>query len=328
MDKKSSRKKLKSPLEIRSDKFSHFFSTLYANTGRTIFSERELDALFLKEEKMLRDLRMASYSSVGLLRFLVQKAAVLKEIALPVQKGTPSSKQLLYHSKEFIEKDGFSKALEIAVLLFPKGYLTHYTAMYLHGLTGQVPKTIFVNTEQRMMYSVEDAREDLDQKRIDAAFSKNIERGRIVTEFEGYQIRRIHGKDTGGAGVVRLQTGRMNVSVTNVERTLIDIAVHPGLSGGIHEVIKAYENTSQNLTASITKLIHYLKQIDYVYPYYQAIGFLLQKAKYGRAALDALKEQFSPFQHDFYLLHSPTNKDKQKLQYISQWRLFVPTDLL
>ena len=37
---------------------------------------------------------------------------------------------------------------QILVNLRPKCYFTHYTAMYFHELTEQIPKVIYVNVEQ------------------------------------------------------------------------------------------------------------------------------------------------------------------------------------
>ena len=176
------------------------------------------------------------------------------------------------------------------------------------------------------MYDVDNAREGLKQENIDAAFCRNIERGKIVTDIADHQVWRIHGKDTSKAGVIRMQVGGMEIPVTNLERTLIDIVVQPGLSGGMHEVINAYENARGNDSFSITKIIHYLKQISYVYPYHQSIGFLLELTGQDPNTLEGLRTQF-PYDYDFYLLHTPLNKNRAALTYFKKWRLFVPKDL-
>lgn len=47
------------------------------------------------------------------------------------------------------------------------------------------------------------------------------------------------------------------IPVTNIERTLIDIVVRPELSGGIQEVIKAYQSVD---TVQIAKIQTYLRK--------------------------------------------------------------------
>jgi hypothetical protein len=56
---------------------------------------------------------------------------------------------------------------ELILSLMSKGYFSHYTAMYFHNLTKQIPKTIYLNCEQTPKPKPEDG---LDQKRIDFAF--------------------------------------------------------------------------------------------------------------------------------------------------------------
>ena len=67
-----------------------------------------------------------------------------------------------------------------------------------------------------------------------------------------------------------------SIPTTNIERTLIDIAVRPVYSGGVFEVLKAYKMAKDKV--SINKLAAYLKKIGYVYPYHQVVGFYLEKS--------------------------------------------------
>ncbi len=54
---------------------------------------------------------------------------------------------------------------ELILSLKPNSYLTHYTAVYFHDLTEQVPKTIYINVEQERKPRPKNA---LVQERIDA----------------------------------------------------------------------------------------------------------------------------------------------------------------
>ena len=202
---------------------------------------------------------------------------------------------------------------ELLLQLKPNCYFSHYTAMYFHDLTEQIPKTIYVNEEQSSKPRLSAT---LKQFAIDMAFKKSTRLSKNVTEFEGYKIQLLNGKHTGNAGVVNM-TGpnNENLLVTNIERTLLDITVRPEYAGGVFEVLKAYK-LAKNMV-SVNKLCALLKKLDYLYPYHQAIGFYLQKAGGYSDRLDLLKK--FEIKYDFYLAHKMGQCD-----YSPEWRLFYP----
>lgn len=206
---------------------------------------------------------------------------------------------------------------ELVLSLKPDCYLTHYTAMQYHQLTDQTPKIINVNAEQKEKprYSSQ-----LEQGRIDYAFKKPTRLTNNVVEYEGYQIRLLNGLHTGNIGVVELPGPEgEKLRITEIERTLIDIAVRPEYSGGVFEVLQAYRRASDQV--SINRLAALLKSINYVYPYHQAIGFYLELAgTYKKSQVDLLRK--FEITHDFYLMHQI-----KEPEYSSQWRLYYPKGL-
>ena len=65
----------------------------------------------------------------------------------------------------------------------------------------------------------------------------------------------------------------------------------------------------------------YLKHIAHVYPYHQAIGFLMARSgAYREGQISLLKKL--PFEFDFYLCHGMRETD-----YDAEWRLFFPKGL-
>jgi predicted transcriptional regulator of viral defense system len=108
------------------------------------------------------------------------------------------------------------------------------------------------------------------------------------------------------------------VDTTKLERTLIDIVVRPVYAGGPHEVVRAYETAASRI--SMNTLIATLKKLDYVYPYHQAIGFLLQKV--GVPETQLAKLEALGLEWDFYLAHQISDP-----LYDSRWRLFYPQSL-
>jgi hypothetical protein len=203
--------------------------------------------------------------------------------------------------------------LELAQSLSPKGYFTHFTAIQLNNLTEQVPKTVYFNIEQ----AAAGGGGVVSQEAIDRAFRGKARVSSAVAEYAGFRICKLSGRNTGGLGVVEVmhEPCRWPLRVTNLERTLIDAAVRPAYSGGVSLVAQAFENAKGQV--SVNRIAAYLRQLDYTYPYHQAIGFYLERAGFDPSQL-ALLRGF-PITHDFYLTHGLRVTD-----YVPRWRLFVP----
>jgi hypothetical protein len=105
------------------------------------------------------------------------------------------------------------------------------------------------------------------------------------------------------------------LDVTNLERTLIDIVVRPYYSGGVYQVLEAYRGAKGR--ASVETILTTLKELNYVYPYHQAIGFYMAKAGFPKNQYDQLKDLGMEF--DFYLAHNLRERE-----YDADWKLYVP----
>ena len=206
--------------------------------------------------------------------------------------------------------------LEVLLTLKKDAYFSHYTAVRMHGLTEQVPKTIYLNHEQRP----QPQNPHLEQGRITAAFSRRPRVSQNAIDFGDVRICMVNGMHTSQLGVVNEEVSydsdtKVSVRLTNIERTLIDIAVRPTYSGGVFEVLKAFRLAQDQV--SVNALVAILQKIKYVYPYHQAIGYYLERAGYKPRHLDLLRGL--PMDYDFYLAH-----EMGETEYIQDWRLFVP----
>ncbi len=203
--------------------------------------------------------------------------------------------------------------LQVVQCLNQEAYFSHYTAVDLHELTEQIPKTIYLNIEQRLTGSGG----ELTQDRIERAFKLKPRVSHNVAPIGDLRICLLNGRNTGRLGVVEISRRDLGqLRVTGVERTLIDIAVRPVYAGGVFEVAKAYKLAQNQL--SVNKLVAYLKKLKYTYPYHQAIGFYLDRAGvYKESQINLLHEL--PMHFDFYLANR-----MGKVEYIKKWRLFVP----
>lgn len=207
---------------------------------------------------------------------------------------------------------GEASPYSIGLSIRSGSYLSHASASFLHGLTDQIPKTIYVNREQ----SQKPQNGTLTQTAIDRAFAHKQRRSQYIFSYNEWQFVLLSGKHTGDLGVVSMPgVAGEPLMVTGLERTLIDLAVRPDYAGGVYEVLRAF--TSAKERASINVLAAILKKLEYVYPYHQAIGFYLQRAGYDSDRWERLHKL--PREFDFYLSHDIRDRD-----YDPSWRVFFP----
>jgi hypothetical protein len=213
--------------------------------------------------------------------------------------------------------------LETLLSLVEGSYLSHYTALRIHGLTEQVPKTIYFTKEKSSGSASGRATSDLyDQSAIDTAFSRPPRASKNEIELPKEQVRvvMLESSYQGGLGVT---SGEVNwggarplkLRYTSLERTMIDVVVRPFYAGGVFEVAKAFENAKTTLSGNT--MLAMLKRMAFGYPYHQAIGYYLERAGYKPTVVDLFRR--IPMERDFYLSHN-----MGKTAYNNRWRLFVP----
>lgn len=206
----------------------------------------------------------------------------------------------------------------LALSIKPGAYLSHGSAVFLHGLNDQMPKTLYVNKEQSLKPS---PKGELAQDAIDRAFANKQRRSRYVFVWGDTSIVVLSGKHTD-----RLEVGTVTgpsgetLEVTSIARTLVDIAVRPDYAGGVYQVLAAYEGARERV--NVNAILAVLKKLDYRYPYHQVVGFFLTRAGFDPAKVARLKTLGLNF--DFYLDYAIPPKNRV---YDPEWRLFFPKGL-
>jgi hypothetical protein len=277
-------------------------TTFFDDAEQRIFSRKDLSAILSQHRA---DWRLAYSTTVNeFIDFLLQNAR-LKDATL----------QSKTYSLPARYSWGDASPYSLALSLRRAGYLSHATAMFLHALTEQIPKTIYVNFEQ----SPKPRPSGLSQESLDRAFANRQRQTNYIFRYGDQQIAILSGKQTGRLGAVSARgPAGENVDVTNLERTLIDIVVRPDYAAGVYQVLQAFRSAKQNM--SVNALLAILKGLDYVYPYHQAIGFYMQRAGYEESRWGRLKALDRHY--DFYLAHDLRDK-----AYDPEWRLFYPKGL-
>lgn len=273
----------------------------FENSNKKIFTELEMfNVLNENRDKWL----LAKITKVNDFTFFLKENEIIKDILkikLPLNKSTTR-----YITGNYYD-------YEIGASIYPKSYFSHYTAMYLNKLTYNTPKVIYVNKEQSKKYISSTG--GLTQENINKAFKNSMRKTNQIATFKDVQIYMLSGKNTSNLGVVDLSINGKKIFVTGVERTLIDIVVRPEYSGGPTEILEAYKLAKEH--CSINLLIALLRELNYVYPYHQSIGFYLEKAGYKESILKRVEQLGIEF--DFYLQYRLINPE-----YSKRWKLFFP----
>lgn len=273
---------------------------------KRVFSSAEIKDILNKHRDEWR--LAVSMSTAEFFRFLKGRDTLqVVEMDFPWRKET----RYVWRSAPFAET---------VMTLRPKCHFSHYTAMQMHDLTEQDSRMVYVNFEQTPKPPPAGG---LSQEGIDRAFRGQQRIAKNIAEVGDYRVCLLNGKHTSYVGVESrlVQWGEddqeTEVRLTDVERTLIDIAVRPDYAGGPDEVLKAYERAGER--ASVNRLGAYLQKMRYVYPYHQAIGFYVERSNTFRdSAIARFKERFD-IEYDFYLAYG-----MRKTRYESKWRLHVP----
>ncbi len=260
--------------------------------------------LLLRDQRSAWDLPPGTADSV-LIDFL-EEEGLLRKVRLSAEEG---------------QYRGFTRylwrgctPLEIAGTLRENGYLSHGTAVFLHGLTEQDPRTLYVNYEQTPKPPPS---QTLTQASLDRAFKGKQRVSRYTFQLEGHRYIILSGKNTGRYGVeeVRGPSGEP-LQVTNVERTLVDIVVRPAYAGGLFQILEAYR-TARERDVSVSRVLATLQALDYAYPYHQSIGFFMERAGFEAQELKPLRDLGLNF--NFYLGYGLRDAVLDE-----SWRVFHP----
>lgn len=261
------------------------------------FTEKALNDIFSwKREEW--DISQ-SKSVKHLIKFLINEKIFI-EHTLNYEKGSRKSIYLSGPFDDFTLFSGIQKS----------SYYTHYSSMYLHQLTQQIPKTYYLNFEHTSKFPLI----SITQQAIDDSFSKEQRKTTRYYTYKGKRAYILNGKNTDRHGVIHQLSDTQSYYYTDLERTLIDIAIRPVYSGGVFEVLGAFKHAKNKLDP--IRLKEYLEKLQYIYPYEKVIGFYLEKSGYNDKVLQLFTKE-SPYK--FYLTYNIKNKE-----FSSRWNLYYP----
>jgi predicted transcriptional regulator of viral defense system len=211
----------------------------------------------------------------------------------------------------------------IAQAMFPKEYFCNLSSIYYHSLTNQVPKAIYICYEK--MPAKRKNASTVNNNELRRAFIKPHRHTKHVYTLNNYEVIVVERRARiSGSGVVESHppsTLLPNMSrVTCIERALIDAVVSPQYNGGIVSVYTYFRNARNML--DMARLSKIYRQLDFVYPYSQSIGFLLDRTGMPKYA-SVIYKNFPP-ERSFFVDHDA----KTSWIYDKKWKLYYPAGLV
>ncbi len=214
------------------------------------------------------------------------------------------------------------QVVDILAAFQPHYYLSHFSALYLHGLTKHRPVEYFLSKEIIGRIPYHPKKKMLDEQ-IRQAFLKSSRKTSKYLMYKKTKITFLEKQDLGKIGIKTNllqidESRRVRVFFTSLERTLIDSIISPQYSGGIKTVVSAFYKAR----IDTTKLYKIYESYSPLYPYWQSIGFLLHKLKTDYTS-KKWSQYFSCPNTIFYL----DRNFSENWLYDSKWKIYYPKGL-
>lgn len=157
---------------------------------------------------------------------------------------------------------------EIAMTLVSPAAISHWSAFHHHGLTDQIPRTIYVLTSSNSV----------------PRGKKND--GHRIFSIQGIPFQFIQVKPARYFGIDQIWLGEVKINITDLERTLLDGLAMPKYCGDFGEVMHAFQQKFDRL--NIEKIVNYSLQLDVVIS--KRLGWILSNQGVSLSELDPLKK--------------------------------------
>jgi len=231
-----------------------------------------------------------------------------------------------WNKKPLLQLYSFKEEFELENILSAwtaeKFYLSHYSALYWNNLVEQRPVEHFLSAEITSHKNSAD-KNPPNPEVIKQVFMKAPRETSNFATFGGMKFVFVERANCGEAGVMELNVSsfkeKLKFQITDVERTLIDCAVAPHYSGGLPTVIQAFLKASLN----IEQLSRHYKMQNFLYPYWQSIGFLIEICK-GKEIARNWMNNFEKPKIDFYI----DRNYRADWSFHKEWKIYFPKNLV
>jgi hypothetical protein len=231
------------------------------------------------------------------LQFLIEKEIIYIHTII-----FPSKTYTRYSIKKEIDIFAFVYTFET------RAFFSMTTALYLQGLSAYKSNNIFLSVEQSDKQHTFSA--DLSQASIDSAFVSGKSRyPSAIVSYEDYNIIIASPKHTDDVGVIIHNGYRMS----SIDRALVELIINVQYVRNLDQLIEIFRPIKEKL--NIDNILHILDRYNLIYPYYQAVGFILNQLGFDINQLKSFSDKISGY--DFYI-----ERGKDHYDYNSYWKMY------
>lgn len=238
-----------------------------------------------------------SATSVNKVRKQVMDPNVLKPVDLKWSATAKDFRHVISTSKD-------PHPAEIAMAFFDRGYICFGTALYWNDLSNQTPTNYYIANERKTPSRIKSSLV-VDDLFLQDQFIKPVRESSRYATWGEFRFTLIDRDASNFSGVITktitASARKIQFSLTDKERTLLDCAVSPQRAGGIQAVVESFRAAAHSL--SLDKLITYYDSSRFKYPYWQRVGLLLEKSSNSKFASHWSKH-FGKSKFRFYVDHN------------------------
>lgn len=199
---------------------------------------------------------------------------------------------------------------EQMLLGFKKGsFFSMSTSLSKQGLNDYRNEFIFISKELTAK-NTKRSTSDLTQDAIDQAFKKDYRRTSVVGSFRDKHIVFLSPKNTHDFGVITRSSG---LRLSSIDRAFVEMVVNVQYFADSRNIIRVFEPLKDELR--VDAIYEVLRKFDFIYPYYQSMGYYLEKIGFD-------KNQLQKFKNEVKGLKFYTDKKAKKYYYNDYWQMY------
>lgn len=188
-----------------------------------------------------------------------------------------------------------------------QGFFSMTTALNIQQLSNQKENFVFFSKELSLKnYSENNL---LTQKDIDLAYQKGYRFTRSIASYKDRHVIYLTPKNTTRFEVIEYN----GYAVSSVHRAFVEMLMNVQYFKNFDTVIKIFEPLKDKLDPK--RVFDVIKSFDPIYPYYQLVGFSLEKVGFAKKNLVLFKEQVGDLK--FF-----TEKNKHEYVFDDYWNIY------
>ncbi|MCF6172201.1 MAG: hypothetical protein L3J44_00180 [Campylobacteraceae bacterium] len=204
-----------------------------------------------------------------------------------------------------------SDMIKIIDTVFTEGFFSMTTALYIQGFARYKTQLIFHSKElTKKDIHLSSSNISLSQKNIVESYkNKNYRYTNNIGSFDKYHIISLSPKNTNNFGVIKYG----EYPVSSIERALVEMVVNVHYFKSFNNLISIFKPIKNRI--NIKNVADILIAFDFIYPYYNSVGFLLEEIGFKKGELTSIRKNINTL--DFY-----TERKKETYRYNKYWKIY------